>query len=73
MMKRSAIAATLALSLGSAHAATNMLDLSHHSVSGNYALDTLNDMGLEAYPRNRGSLLFVGGEGMGVVEISLTG
>ena len=46
-------------------------------MTGNYALDTLNDMGLEAsavtYARDRGTLFFVGDEGLGVVEISKTG
>ncbi len=53
------------------------IDLSKYKVVGNYALDTLGDMGLEAsavaYARDRNSLFFVGDEGEGVVEISLTG
>ena len=57
--------------------AANSIDLSRYSVTGNYALDTLNDMGLEAsavtFARDRGTLFFVGDEGLGVVEVSRTG
>jgi uncharacterized protein YjiK len=53
------------------------LDLSRYQLVGNHALDTLGDVGLEAsavtYARDRGSLFFVGDEGLGVVEISRTG
>jgi uncharacterized protein YjiK len=70
-------AALAALSGTQAQAAVNSINLSNYSVSGAYALDTLNDLGLEAsavtYARDRNSLFFVGDEGMGVVEISLTG
>jgi hypothetical protein len=44
---------------------------------GHYTLDTLGELGLEAsavtYARDRGTLSYVGDEGPGVVEISLTG
>jgi uncharacterized protein YjiK len=60
----------------SAIAATT-IDLSSYQVTGNYSLDTLVGMGLEAsavtYARDRGTLFFVGDEGLGVVEISTTG
>ena len=69
-------AITLAVCAGSAGAA-NSLDLANYYVAGNYAIDTLNDMGLEAsavtYARDRNSLFVVGDEGLGVIELSLTG
>lgn len=74
--------ATLMTALAAAFAAApataaSSLNLSTYSVSGNVKLDTLNDMGLEAsavtYARDRGTLFFVGDEGLGVVEISRTG
>lgn len=69
-------AALLATSFTTAQAA-NSINLANYSLTGNHALDTLNDMGLEAsavaYARDRNSLFFVGDEGEGVVEISLTG
>ncbi|MDP2071303.1 SdiA-regulated domain-containing protein [Methylotenera sp.] len=64
-----------------AHAA-NLLNLGNYQVTGTYALDRLNGIsggisGLEAsavtYARDRNSLFYVGDEGTGVVEISLTG
>ncbi len=68
----------------SAHAAGPIasINLGNYSVSGVYGLDILNGTsggisGLEAsavaYARDRGTLFFVGDEGAGVVEISLTG
>ena len=66
----------LAASVGAA-AATPFLDLSRYTLAGNYAIDTLGGLGLEAsavsYARDRGSLFVVGDEGLGVVELSLTG
>jgi uncharacterized protein YjiK len=57
--------------------AANSIDLSRYQLSGSYNLDTLSGMGLEAsavtYARDRGTLFFVGDEGLGVVEISKTG
>ncbi|MCQ8130483.1 SdiA-regulated domain-containing protein [Methylomonas rivi] len=53
------------------------LNLVNYQLTGNYALDTLGGMGLEAsavtYARDRNSLFVVGDEGLGVVEVSLTG
>lgn len=74
---RHVLLATLtALSFSGAKAASS-IDLSAYQVTGNYALDALGEMGLEAsavtYARDRHSLFFVGDEGLGVVEISLTG
>lgn len=74
---RHALLATLtALSLSGAHAASS-IDLSAYQLTGNYALDALGELGLEAsavtYARDRNSLFFVGDEGLGVVEVSLTG
>ncbi|PPD19354.1 MAG: PEP-CTERM sorting domain-containing protein [Methylobacter sp.] len=61
---------------GSASAASS-LGLSNYQLTGNFALDTLGGTGLEAsavtYARDRNSLFFVGDEGLGVVEVSLTG
>lgn len=71
------LALVAALGIGSAQAATGALDLSRYSVTGNHALATLSGMGLEAsavtYAADRNSLFVVGDEGLGVVEISLTG
>lgn len=71
-----AVAAALLFAAGVAQAVASM-NLGAYQLSGNYALDTLNGMGLEAsavtYARDRNSLFFVGDEGLGVVEISLTG
>lgn len=76
MKRMHCLAAVLALSGSLAHAA-NAIDLSSYTVTGNYALDRLGTMGLEAsaitYARDRNSLFFVGDEGEGVVEVSLTG
>jgi Uncharacterized protein conserved in bacteria len=81
-MKRRLLVAALATLVGTtAHAAAS-IDLGNYSVSGVYALDSLNGTsggisGLEAsgvtYARDRGTLFFVGDEGTGVVEISRTG
>jgi uncharacterized protein YjiK len=68
-------AAACTLALGAQ--ATTSINLANYVVSGNYTLPTLGGLGLEAsavtYARDRGSLFFVGDEGLGVVEISLTG
>ncbi len=70
------IAALAASACVSAHAGS-ALDLSRYRLASSHDLDTLNDLGLEAsavtYARDRGSLFFVGDEGLGVVEVSLTG
>jgi len=71
------IAATTAFP---SHAATS-INLAGYQVAGIYSLDVLGDTtpvsGLEAsavtYARDRNSLFFVGDEGTGVIEISLTG
>lgn len=67
----------LALSVSAVGASAAGLDLSRYQLGANYALDALGGMGLEAsavtYARDRNSLFFVGDEGLGVVEISLTG
>ena len=68
---------TLVAALGMAAAWAAPFSLSNYQVTGNFALDRLNGMGLEAsavtYARDRGTLFFVGDEGLGVVEISRTG
>lgn len=75
-MRKTVLAAMLALTAFGTSAQTS-LGLQNYRVSGNYTLDALGGMGLEAsavtYARDRGSLFFVGDEGLGVVEISLTG
>ncbi|MBT3069158.1 SdiA-regulated domain-containing protein [Rhodoferax sp. U11-2br] len=59
--------------------AASSLNLGSYSVSGIYGLDTAVGAvsGLEAsavtYARDRGTLFYVGDEGTGVVEVSLTG
>lgn len=70
-------AATVLLAGAAIGASAQSLGLSNYRFSGNHALDTLGGMGLEAsavtFARDRGSLFFVGDEGLGIVEISLTG
>jgi uncharacterized protein YjiK len=73
-----ALAATACVSAQAA----DSINLNGYSVAGTYSLDILGGTGggisgLEAsavaYARDRGTLFFVGDEGTGVVEISLTG
>lgn len=78
-LRHTAAAALLAAcTLAAAPAlAQNSIDLSRYTLTRNVALDTLGEVGLEAsavaYARDRGTLFFVGDEGLGVVEISLSG
>lgn len=81
MLKALTLALTVSAACGAAQADTS-LNLANYRVAGTYALDILNGTsggisGLEAsgvtYAKDRGSLFFVGDEGTGVVEISLTG
>lgn len=69
-------AIALAVCAGGANAGS-LLNLGNYQLTGNFALDTLGGIGLEAsavtYARDRNSLFFVGDEGLGVVEVSLTG
>ncbi len=57
--------------------AASSINLGNYQLTGSYSLDTLGGMGLEAsavtYARDRESLFFVGDEGFGVIEVSLTG
>jgi uncharacterized protein YjiK len=66
-----------ALAAAQSASAAPLINLQTYVVTGNYTLDSLGGMGLEAsavaYARDRGSLFFVGDEGTGVVEVSLTG
>lgn len=75
-MKR-AVCAAFILTLAGMATAADRLDLSRYQVTANYAIPTLGEMGLEAsavtYARDRNSLFIVGDEGLGVVELSLTG
>lgn len=76
LFSRAAAAAAIALcTLGAS--AQNSIGLQNYALTGNYTLDALSGLGLEAsavtYARDRGSLFFVGDEGLGVVEISRTG
>ncbi len=70
------LAAAAALAAFGASAQTS-INLQDYTLTGNYALPTLNELGLEAsavtYARDRNSLFVVGDEGLGVVEFSLTG
>jgi uncharacterized protein YjiK len=74
--RRRLILAIAAAACTSANAADS-INLAQYQLTGNFALDPLGGMGLEAsavtYARDRGSLFFVGDEGLGVVEISRTG
>lgn len=71
------IAAALALLSAAPAQAQSSIHLGNYQVTGNHAIDSLGGIGLEAsavaYARDRGSLFFVGDEGLGVVEISRTG
>lgn len=75
-MKQLISALALVLSALTAQAQTS-IDLSRYQVTGNHTLDVLGGRGLEAsavtFARDRGTLFFVGDEGLGVVEISRTG
>lgn len=77
-MKLNTLFAAIALAAFASGAnAAASLNLANYQLTGNYALDTLGGMGLEAsavtYARDRNSLFVVGDEGLGVVEVSLTG
>lgn len=58
-------------------AAQTSIALQHYVLTGSHALQTLGGLGLEAsavtYARDRGTLFFVGDEGLGVVEITRSG
>lgn len=75
-LKQLLAAIMLVVSACGANAAAS-LNLTNYQLTGNYALDTLGGVGLEAsavtYARDRNSLFVVGDEGLGVFEISLTG
>jgi uncharacterized protein YjiK len=77
MKMKLVLCAALAIAGADAASAATTIDLSGYQVTGNYTLDSLGGMGLEAsavaYARDRGTLFFVGDEGTGVVEISRTG
>jgi uncharacterized protein YjiK len=70
-----ALALCATVSLGAQ--AQGAIGLGQYQLTGNHVLDTLGGRGLEAsavtYARDRNSLFFVGDEGLGIVEISLTG
>ena len=72
-----AVAAALVGVSTSVGAQAAALNLNQYQLSASYALDRLGGVGLEAsavtYARDRGTLFFVGDEGLGVVEVSLTG
>lgn len=75
--KQLGLALAAALTCLSTQAAVTSINLANYRFANSYALDTLNDRGLEAsavtYARDRGTLFFVGDEGLGVVEITRTG
>lgn len=75
-LTKSLVAISALLTLSTAQAQT--VDLSTYSVSGIYGLATSGGVsGLEAsavtYASDRNSLFFVGDEGTGIIEMSLTG
>ena len=75
LLRVAAAMATAICTVGAS--AQTSIGLGGYTVTGNYTLDALAGRGLEAsavtYARDRGTLFFVGDEGLGVVEISLTG
>lgn len=80
-IKHLTVALVAALASLGAHAASS-INLGNYQVTGTYGLDILGNTstgvsGLEAsavtYARDRGTLFYVGDEGTGVVEVSLTG
>jgi uncharacterized protein YjiK len=77
MMLKHLFVAGLAALLSLGAAAQSSINLSRYQLSGNYALDPRGELGLEAsavtFARDRGSLFVVGDEGLGVMEVSLTG
>lgn len=76
-MKISHVLLAAAAIAGTNAATAATFDLGNYHLTGNYVLDSLTGMGLEAsavtYARDRGTLFFVGDEGLGVVEVSKTG
>jgi uncharacterized protein YjiK len=76
MIKQTLAAAILAAAAGGALAQTS-IGLNNYVLSASYTLDALGGLGLEAsavtYARDRGTLFYVGDEGLGVVEISRSG
>lgn len=75
-LRRHLLAAALAIASLAAHGAGS-LELGRYVLTGNHTIDTLGGLGLEAsavtYARDRGSLFVVGDEGLGVVELGLSG
>lgn len=71
------LTAALTATWGLGAQAAGNFNLSYYQLSASYGLDTLGELGLEGsaitYARDRGTLFFVGDEGLGVVEISRTG
>ncbi|MEY4414870.1 MAG: hypothetical protein RIQ53_2163 [Pseudomonadota bacterium] len=69
------LSAAAALACGTAQAAA--LDLSRYQLTGSHTIAALSDLGLEAsavtWAADRNSLFIVGDEGLGVVELSLSG
>ncbi len=67
--KIGALVVTAGMAMGAS--AQTSIDLGNYRLTGNYALDTLGALGLEAsavtYARDRNSLFFVGDEGLGIV------
>ncbi len=76
LIATAAAALTLAAS-GPAAASGSSIQLGSYALTGNYSIDVLGGLGLEAsavtYARDRQSLFIVPDEGLGVVELSLTG
>lgn len=76
-MKATLFAASLALLAAPSLVAQTSIGLPNYVVTGNYVLPAQGGMGLESsavtYARDRGTLFIVGDEGLGVMEVSLTG
>lgn len=74
---RNRLIASMAACAAFSASAQTSINLGNYQLTASHALDTVNERGLEAsavtYARDRGTLFFVGDEGLGVVEVSRTG
>jgi uncharacterized protein YjiK len=71
------LVATAACTLALGAQAATSIGLGGYTLAGSFSIDALGGIGLEAsavtYARDRGTLFVVGDEGLGVLELSLTG
>jgi uncharacterized protein YjiK len=75
--RKQAAAAAALLAVAATAQAQGSIGLQNYGVSGNVTLPVLGGLGLEAsavtFARDRGTLFIVGDEGLGVVELTLSG